>query len=99
VTDHQTEPQGEKPPLTDDELHRRGAMRSARNMVLWTVGLVLAVLIAVVVFAPPEFMQFRLSVLLKLGAGVVATVILAALLMAASFYSARTGHDDGPSGH
>jgi hypothetical protein len=74
-------------------------MRSARRMVIWTIGVVVLVLVAVIIFAPPDFLEFRWSVLLKLGIGVLATIILAALLMAASFYSARTGHDDTPSGH
>ncbi|MCQ8184135.1 hypothetical protein [Parvularcula maris] len=87
----------EDAPAASDE--RRDAFRKARAMVVWTVAVVLAAITAVVVFAPPAFMEFRLSVLLKLGAGVVATVVLASVLMAASFYSNRTGHDDEPSGH
>jgi preprotein translocase subunit SecF len=85
------EPQGPDP--------RTDAFRKARAMVVWTVAVVLIAIVAVVVFAPPAFMEFRLSVLIKLGVGVVATVVLAALLMAASFYSNRTGHDDEPSSH
>jgi hypothetical protein len=65
-------------------------------MVLWSVGLLMAAVVLFVLFVPAGFLEFRLSVLLKLGAGVLATILLAAGLMAASFYSDASGHDDGP---
>lgn len=76
-----------------NDRHRRKAVR----MMAWTVALLVGFVVLFVIFVPAGFLEFRLSVLLKLGAGVLATILLAAGLMAASFYSDSSGHDDDSS--
>lgn len=63
-------------------------------MMAWTVGILVALVVLAVVLVDAQFLDMRLSVLLKLGAGVLATILLAAGLMAAVFYSDTSGHDD-----
>ena len=70
------------------------AMRNARKMMVWTVSVLVVVMVLAVVILPSQFMEMRWTVLLKLGAGVVGTILLSAGLMAASFYSDASGHDD-----
>lgn len=91
------EPLDDRPSRQSDE-RRRGALRKALRMVAWTVGLLVAFVVLAVLFVPAQFLEFRLSVLLKLGAGVLGTILLAAGLMAASFYSDESGHDDDAPG-
>jgi preprotein translocase subunit SecF len=69
----------------------------AKKAALVTVTILLLIVAAFVLFSNATFLEFRLSVLLKLGAGVVATILLAAGLMAAVFYSDDSGHDDDVS--
>ncbi|MEM7740211.1 MAG: hypothetical protein AAF225_05370 [Pseudomonadota bacterium] len=73
---------------------REAAKRKAKTMIVWTVGVLTAVVVLFVVFSQSLFLEFRLSVLLKLGAGVLGTILLSAGLMAAAFYSDASGHDD-----
>ncbi|MEM9810085.1 MAG: hypothetical protein AAF788_02565 [Pseudomonadota bacterium] len=80
-------------PAPQDTKRTQAAVK-ARRLVLWTVGILFAVIVAFVLLSSSSFLEFRLSVLLKLGAGVVGTIILAAGLMAASFYSDDSGFDD-----
>lgn len=70
------------------------ALLKARRMIVWTVAILVVFMIAAVVILPSQFMEMRWTVLLKLAAGVVGTILLAAGLMAASFYSDASGHDD-----
>lgn len=77
---------------------RAAAQRKARTMMLWTVGVLVAIVVVFVVFSQALFLEFRLSVLLKLGAGVLGTILLSAGLMAAAFYSDASGHDDNAPG-
>lgn len=88
------------PPRNQDEPvdPRPEARKKALRMVALTTGILLAIVVVFVVVAPPQFMEMRLSVLLKLGAGVLATILLAAGLMAAAFYSDASGHDDETPG-
>lgn len=79
-------------------LRKAEALRKAKLMVAWSVGIAVAGVIILLVLFPAQFMEFRLSVLLKLGAGVLATILLGAGLMAVSFYSNASGHDDDVPG-
>ncbi|MEO1040899.1 MAG: hypothetical protein AAFX52_01285 [Pseudomonadota bacterium] len=73
---------------------RAAAKRKAKTMIYWTVGVLVALVLLFVIFSQSLFLEFRLSVLLKLGAGVLGTILLSAGLMAAAFYSDASGHDD-----
>jgi len=74
------------------------AKRKAFRMVRWTVGILLGIVAVFVMLVPAGFLDLSIWNLLKLLAGVVATVVLAAGLMAASFYSDASGHDDDAPG-
>ncbi|MEM9838836.1 MAG: hypothetical protein AAF830_06720 [Pseudomonadota bacterium] len=77
-----------------DEKRRAAAKVKVRRLMIWATAIPLGLVILFVLFVPADFLELRLSVLLKLGAGVVATIVLAAGLMAASFYSDASGMDD-----
>lgn len=83
---------------TDDTAPASRARRQARKTLALAIGLPLGVIALVIALTSPAFLEMRLSVLLKLAAGVIATVVLAAGLMAASFYSDASGHDDDAPG-
>ncbi|WP_173200449.1 hypothetical protein [Parvularcula mediterranea] len=76
----------------------KSARGRALRMMGWTIGVLVLVVVLAVLFVPAQFLEMRLSVLLKLGAGVLATIVLAAGLMATAFYSDASGHDDDAPG-
>lgn len=85
--------------LPDQDDRSALAKRKAFRMAGWTVGVLLAVVVGIYFLVPAQFLSdMRLSVLLKLGAGLLATILLAAGLMAAAFYSDASGHDDDAPG-
>jgi preprotein translocase subunit SecF len=81
---------------TKSEKDRAARQKSLRGAAA-TVIVLLVIVIGFVFFSQAAFLDFRLSVLLKLGAGVLATILLAAGLMAAAFYSDDSGHDEDAS--
>ncbi|NRA29557.1 MAG: hypothetical protein HRU11_04780 [Parvularculaceae bacterium] len=84
-------------PATDQRAET--AKRKAFRMVGWTVGILVAIVVLFVALVPAGFLDLSIWNLLKLGAGVLATILLSAGLMAASFYSDASGHDDDAPGH
>ena len=84
----------ENAPDVHSERRASTARAKAYRTVAWAIGIPVTAVAAFVLFVPLGFMEFRLSVLLKLGAGIFATIVLAAGLMAASFYSDASGMDD-----
>ena len=79
----------------DDEGARLAAAKvKVKRLMIWATAVPVALVTLFVLFVPADFLEMRLSVLLKLGAGVLATILLAAGLMAASFYSDASGIDD-----
>lgn len=88
----------EPPELKPDERAEQ-AKRKAFRMLRWTVGILATIVVLFVALVPAGFLDLSLWNLLKLGAGVLATILLSAALMAASFYSDASGHDDEAPGH
>ena len=80
--------------MADPDSQETQARDKAKRMIIGTVLVLVLIVALFVIFVPADFLQFRLSVLLTLGAGVLGTILLAAGLMAASFYSDDSGHDD-----
>ena len=73
---------------------RRQSRRMARRAVIATCGLAFLAVFAFVLLVDQDWYGFSPRILITLTAGVVATVALAAVLMAVSFHSARTGVDE-----
>ena len=104
MTEEQTKPaddvlvyaesDGDDTPPASGSTQKAAALRKARKMMVWTVSVLVVVMVLAVVILPSQFMEMRWTVLLKLGAGVIGTILLSAGLMAASFYSDASGHDD-----
>ncbi|MEM1379786.1 MAG: hypothetical protein AAGH41_04085 [Pseudomonadota bacterium] len=89
------EDQAEMPePGSSRDEKAAAAKAKAKRMLAWAVGVPVALVLLFVALVPAGFLELRLSVLLKLAAGVIATIVLAAGLMAASFYSDASGMDD-----
>ena len=89
---------GDGPAVDARSAQKARALQKARRMVVWTVGSLVIFMIVALVVMPSQFMEMRWSVLLKLAAGVLGTILLSAGLMAASFYSDESGHDDDVPG-
>lgn len=83
--------------MSDDEttdIRRAAALKKVKKLMIWATAIPVALVVIFVLLVPAGFLELRLSVLLKLGAGVIAMIVLAAGLMAASFYSDASGMDD-----
>ena len=92
--------------LTDEEEEAADAAWAARQerhrdsrkkglaTVFWTVGILLAILVAFPLFVHLDWFDFRFRVLGLLLLGMVLSIGLGAGLMALSFHSSRAGIDD-----
>ena len=72
----------------------RASKRKGLATVLWTVGILLALVAAFPLFVHLDWFDFRFRVLGLLLLGMVLSIGLGAGLMALSFHSARSGIDE-----
>lgn len=86
--------EAESEPVDERSEARRASRRQSYRTVFWVVVPLLLLMAAFPLFVQLDWFGFRLRVLGLLVLGMVASVGLAAALMAASFHSARSGVDD-----
>ncbi|MBB4658826.1 hypothetical protein [Parvularcula dongshanensis] len=77
-----------------EEERRADSRRLGWRAALISAGLLLLVLIVFPLFVHLDWFDFRFRVKGLLILGMVATIVLAAALMAVSFHSARSGIDE-----
>ncbi|WP_031554816.1 hypothetical protein [Parvularcula oceani] len=80
--------------MDERDAHRRSSRKAAWRMAAITAILLLGMVALFPVFVDQDWFDFRPRILILLTVGVVATILMAAGLMAAAFHSDRSGHDD-----